>query len=231
MTPFRPDLRDRILAQTSASPAPSRSAHRPLALRIAAGALVSSATAGGVLAVALCASLAPMAPRPIALVALTTGGAVVLAIVAASAGLFRRSTLGPSRPTLLAIAIAVPFSLFLWKIACSSFFPNAQHAIADRPGLRCLALSLAVGAAPLIAALFLRRNTDARHPATAGLALGVAIGAASWVAVDLWCPVGNATHLLLGHLLPIALLAAAGALAGPRWLAMPGGVDPARTAW
>jgi hypothetical protein len=38
------------------------------------------------------------------------------------------------------------------------------------------------------------------------------------VLVDLWCPVSYLPHLLLGHLLPIAVLAAVGALVGGRLL-------------
>jgi hypothetical protein len=36
--------------------------------------------------------------------------------------------------------------------------------------------------------------------------------------VDLWCPVGYVPHLLLGHVLPIAILSLAGALIGGRVL-------------
>jgi hypothetical protein len=40
------------------------------------------------------------------------------------------------------------------------------------------------------------------------------------VLMDLWCPVAHPQHLLLGHLLPIAALAALGAWAGHRWLGL-----------
>ena len=36
--------------------------------------------------------------------------------------------------------------------------------------------------------------------------------------VDLWCPVGYVPHLLLGHVLPIAILSVAGGLIGGRVL-------------
>jgi hypothetical protein len=40
----------------------------------------------------------------------------------------------------------------------------------------------------------------------------------SSVLIDLWCPVSYLPHLLVGHVLPIAVLAAAGAAIGRRLL-------------
>jgi Negative regulator of sigma F len=47
-----------------------------------------------------------------------------------------------------------------------------------------------------------------------GAVIGFAAGACAWVAVDLWCPIAYVRHLLLGHLLPVFLLALTGALLG-----------------
>jgi hypothetical protein len=44
--------------------------------------------------------------------------------------------------------------------------------------------------------------------------MGFAAGAYAWFVVDLWCPVAYVPHLLIGHLLPLFLLAGAGALLG-----------------
>jgi hypothetical protein len=52
------------------------------------------------------------------------------------------------------------------------------------------------------------------HPALNGTGIGFAAGACAWVAVDLWCPIAYVPHLLLGHLLPVFLLALTGALLG-----------------
>jgi hypothetical protein len=51
-----------------------------------------------------------------------------------------------------------------------------------------------------------------------GAAFGAGAGLGSAVLVDLWCPVSYVPHLLLGHVLPIAVLAAAGACLGARIL-------------
>ena len=47
--------------------------------------------------------------------------------------------------------------------------------------------------------------------------MGFAAGACAWVAVDLWCPVACVPPLVLGHLLPLLVLAGAGALLGRRF--------------
>jgi hypothetical protein len=52
------------------------------------------------------------------------------------------------------------------------------------------------------------------RPALNGAVMGLAAGACAWVAVDLWCPVAYVPHLLLGHVLPLLVLAGAGALLG-----------------
>ena len=71
---------------------------------------------------------------------------------------------------------------------------------------------------PLAALVWERRGSDPVHPRALGVALGVAAGTAAAGLVDLWCPVGHLPHLLTGHVAPILLLGALGALAGARAL-------------
>ena len=66
---------------------------------------------------------------------------------------------------------------------------------------------------PLLSFLAIRRSAPVQ-PALNGAGLGLAAGACAWVAVDLWCPVAYVPHLLLGHVLPLFVLAGAGALLG-----------------
>jgi hypothetical protein len=72
----------------------------------------------------------------------------------------------------------------------------------------------------LLATVFLRRRSDAVHPAAQGAALAVAFGMCATVLGDLWCPVGHLPHLLGGHILPVALLALLGAWPLGRLLAI-----------
>ena len=81
-----------------------------------------------------------------------------------------------------------------------------------------MALSLLVAAGPLLSFIAIRRSAPAQ-PALNGAIMGFAAGACAWLAVDLWCPVAFVPHLLLGHVLPIGVLAAGGALLGRAFLA------------
>jgi hypothetical protein len=70
----------------------------------------------------------------------------------------------------------------------------------------------------LVAFVAVRRRSDPVHPGVAGAALGVTAGVAAGTLVDLWCPVGFVQHVLLGHILPLLVVAALGAWAGRRFL-------------
>jgi hypothetical protein len=111
------------------------------------------------------------------------------------------------------VALATPLALFGWKAAASAAVPGMMVPWPDRPGLRCLAVALECGIAPLAAFLVIWSRTQPANPRLTGVALGVAAGAVSWLLVDLWCPVGHAGHLLVGHVLPVVLLAGGGAAA------------------
>ncbi len=131
----------------------------------------------------------------------------------------RRGPLPASREALLAAVPSAPLAFFVWKAGWSIALGEAQWW-PTRPGLLCLAVSLVLGGALLAALIQTRRRSDPLHPGLGGAALGVASGAAAAVLVDLWCPVGHAAHVALGHVLPMLLLGLIGAWAGGRALAM-----------
>jgi len=64
------------------------------------------------------------------------------------------------------------------------------------------------------------------RPGITGAALGMAAAIAAGGLVDLWCPVAHVEHLLLGHILPLVLLAALGALAGRRFIRLGSRSEP-----
>lgn len=159
--------------------------------------------------------------RPLTLMLETALGAASIAAVAVWTIAGRgRSMVGRSTTVLGIAGLATPLLLFLWKIGTSAQFQDALGIGpmgADglpRAGWRCLRLSIALGLAPLIAMVLVRRNSDPNHPRLTGATLGIAASACAWVFTDLWCPVGNIPHLLRGHLLPMAILAALGAALG-----------------
>ena len=134
------------------------------------------------------------------------------------------SMLGRSRSCLLYGIALIPLGLLAWKVGCSLAFGDPMVEWPERQGLRCLSLSLLVATGPLLAFLAARPKAP-MHPALNGAAIGVAAGACAWVALDLWCPVAAVPHLLLGHVLPLGLLAVTGALLGRTLLALPRGVQ------
>ena len=177
------------------------------------GALVIFLEKGGFL---------PPTGRPPLVIALTSLGTAVIAGVGMSFLFTRgRSMLGRSRAFLLLVAAAATLGFLGWKYAVSLVFDMTAR-FPGRPGFRCLALSIATGALPLCAALIATRRSVPLRPGTMGAAFGAGAGLGSAVLVDLWCPVAYLPHLLLGHVLPIAVLAALGALVGRQILRMTG---------
>ncbi len=206
------DLRERVLAAVAvARPLPRAEARRrDRGLLVLAGlsSLLVFVVAGG---------FRPFRPydRPFALWAATSVGATAIAAAALALALRRGgSMLGRSAPFLLALALATPVLLVLWKVGVSSAFPGMTVPWEEKPGYKCLALAGATGIVPAAMFLYLWRGTAPAHPRLTGMALGTAAGAFAWVLVDLWCPVAYFPHLLLGHVLPLVLLAGIGAAAG-----------------
>ena len=224
------ELKAAVLAAAAEEPSPTRAAVRRR--NILMGVLAATSGVAAFVLFALFASdgqlvrfggtVAPHdhVERSLWQVLATAGGALVVATTALWFSLSRgRSMLGRSRTWLLAGVALTPLALFGWKVACSVAFGEPMAEWLQRPGLRCLSLSLLVAAGPMFAFLAMRRSAPV-HPALNGAAIGVTAGACAWVGVDLWCPVAFVPHLLLGHVLPLGLLAGAGALLGQLLLAL-----------
>lgn len=224
------ELRAQVLAAAAREPSPTRAAvtRRNRWLGVLAG--VGGMTAFIVFALFMSDSQllrlgGQVSPhqhleRSVWLVATTAGGALGVAATALWLALWRgRSMLGRSRSSLLYGSALIPVGLFAWKVISSLAFGYPMIAWPERPGLRCLSLSLLIASGPLLAFLAVRRRAPIR-PALNGAAMGVAAGACAWVAVDLWCPVASVPHLLLGHVLPLGILAAAGAVLGEALLSL-----------
>ena len=216
MSPVMPseDLKARLLAAARAAPAPTRSSESKRAAVLVTMAVLVSLTVflafGGV----------RMTGRPAALLIGTVAGTAAIAALTIWVAVGRGGAmLGRARSWLVAATIASPVALLAWKIYWSAQFDHGLAPWPSRLGLRCLGMSLSMGALPLVALLFTRRGTDAVHPGHAGLGIGVALGLAVATFVDAWCPVAYVPHLLLGHILPLALLGAAGLWLGKKILA------------
>jgi hypothetical protein len=218
------ELRAQVLAAAAAEASPTRAAinrrNRFISMVAAASAvgafMIFAALMSNGELVRLGGEVTPHQhlERSVWQVVTTAGGALGIAAAALWLALRRgRSMLGRSRGWLLYGGLLIPIGLFAWKVGSSMAFGDGMVVWPDRLGLRCLSLSLLVAVGPMLSFLALRRSVPV-HPALNGAAIGVAAGACAWLAVDLWCPVASVWHLLLGHVLPLCILGAVGALLG-----------------
>jgi hypothetical protein len=205
-----PELKQRVLASVANAPAPTR------AELMKARAWLLACGIAGAMAIFLLEGGVRLTSRPPSLAALTSLGSATIAGTGMWLLLTRgRSVWGRRASLLLAAAILSSVLLVAWRFGVSVLFEKVS-AWPERPGFRCLALSVATGALPLLAALLSWRRTRTVTPVATGAAFGAGAGLGSALLVDLWCPVSYLPHLLLGHLLPIGLLAALGGLLGWR---------------
>jgi hypothetical protein len=119
---------------------------------------------------------------------------------------------------VLALATLAPAAAFvLWRYGLGHLYDLASPW-PTRPGYRCFAMSVATGGILLFATLMAWRGVDPMTPRATGAAFGAGAGLGSALLIDLWCPVSYLPHLLIGHVLPLAVLAWAGAAVGGKLL-------------
>lgn len=199
-------LRARVLADVARVPSRSRPEGRRRA-----GLVYGLAVLAGLLFFEAWGGLAHSDGRPRGLTVAMAGGATVLALGASLVGWWRgRTMLGRPWQLLVAAPLLVPGLTLGWLLA----FHDRYVEPFARVGWRCLLLSLGSGAALLAAAVWLRKGSVTNNVALTGAALGATAGAWSAVVVDLWCPLTNVPHALVGHVAPIVTLTALGALLG-----------------
>jgi hypothetical protein len=85
-------------------------------------------------------------------------------------------------------------------------------------GLRCIFIAGIVGASTLAIFAVALRRAVAVAVGLRGAALGAAAGAWAGLAVFAFCPSGDLQHLLVGHVLPIALLTLLGVRIIQGWI-------------
>jgi Negative regulator of sigma F len=207
-----PDLKARVLASVGSVPAPTR------AETMRARAWLFGCGIVGALIVFFLEGGLRITARPPSLVALTSLGSAIIVGIGIWLLVTRGgSMLGRPRAVLVSAAVLAAAGFVAWKYAISSFY-GLTASWPERPGFRCLGLSVAFGALPLAGALLSWRRAAPLTPLATGAAFGAGAGLGSVVLVDLWCPVAYLPHLLLGHVLPIGLLAGLGAILGSRLL-------------
>jgi hypothetical protein len=153
--------------------------------------------------------------RPASSTARITLGLLVLAALSTAVISKRASSpLGHSGALLAALFGCIPCVVLAWLVL------RQQRAVpAEIPvGFRCLALTMVLGGMLLAAMTYARRASDPVHPGWLGAALGAVSAAWAAILVAAWCPLYDLSHTLLGHVAPVLLLAAAGAVLAARAL-------------
>lgn len=155
--------------------------------------------------------------RPLRFTLFIGGGMLVLAAIASRSTLFRSMAMA-KRPAALAwiVCSVVPLITLLWLGAWHGYYAEPFQ----RVGYRCVGLGSATGAILLAVTLYLQRHTMPRSSFAMGAALGAASAAWSAIFVVLWCPLTNAPHVCVGHVLPVFVITLLGALVGTKVLAL-----------
>ncbi len=140
---------------------------------------------------------------------------VGLAGAATAVALHRgRSGLGAGLGSLAAVALLTGPVYAALTLANPVHIAGMQPAWVDISpwGARCFFIACAVGTIVLASSGIVLRRAVPVASAWRAAALGAAAGAWAGLAVFVFCPSGELQHLLVGHLLPVMALVAAGAL-------------------
>src|SRR5690606_17496417 len=119
-----------------------------------------------------------------------------------------------------ALLLALPLAFFTY-LALTSGSWHGLSAVLGGQGpstTRCAVEALGLGALGATAIAYVWRRSDPFTPNLTGGLVGVLGGMSGALAMGLVCPGDEAWHLTLGHGSALAILAAIGALLGPRIL-------------
>jgi hypothetical protein len=159
-----------------------------------------------------------VAPRPVGYFALVAAAWAAIAVAASWGAVGRgRSMLGRPTAQRIAIAMVTPMMLIAVAAAGSAVWPQT---IDGRSSLEahfiCAVLTLLFALGPLVAFALVNRGSDPIAPSLTGAALGAAAGAWGAFGIELFCTRATPVHVFLGHVVPVAVLVAVGALLGRR---------------
>ncbi|HEX9290998.1 MAG TPA: NrsF family protein [Anaeromyxobacteraceae bacterium] len=208
-------LKLRVLEAVRQRPTPRRTDRLPftLGLAILAAAAMSAVLQWVPGLFGEVGGLAHAAGRPASSGAWILAGTVAVAICATWLVLpFRRSMLSPPRAMLLGVAIGVPLLVGAWLALWHGTYDDPF----TRTGWRCFGLTVLTAPWPFVALAYAGRRMEPRYPGTAGAALGAVAGAWAAVMVELWCPLSVHQHVVVGHVLPLLVVALAGSAIGAR---------------
>ncbi len=213
------ELRARVLDAARRSPVPAAPSGRHAQRLVLAR--------GFAIALAICIAAAirgseARTPRPLGCILSLELLWVSLAVAATWAGVNRGTSMLGRRPALrFAVAALTPAAMLAAWLPVAFAWPQTLH---DTSGLRshviCIVMTMTLAAGPLIAFIRLRRASDPVSPRVTGAAIGAAAGAWGDAAHVLICGYTAPAHILIGHILPIALLTGMGVFLGGRVVAL-----------
>lgn len=207
-------LRELVLAKTRAVPSPTAAEVAKKRARLAVAALVPAF----VLLAAL--GVGPKG-RPLALAVLVAVGWGAIATATTALVFSARSPLGPSRPMMGWLAACAPLLALSISAVGMAIYPDTwSGALPPKTHAACMILGFAMGVAPLVAMMVHLRGIDPVRPLARGAALGATAGTWAGTGMMLLCPHHELVHVLVGHVLPVALFAALGAVVGSKVLAL-----------
>lgn len=198
-------LRARVLTRIATTPSMTRRQGRALGW-----ALVLASIAVAAVIFQSIGGLAHAAKRPFTISLALASGWTVIAIALSWLVLGKRQSAARSPMICAVAALAAPVLLFGWM----DVFSGTYIEPFTRVGYRCFAYTLLIAALPLGSFLLLRRAIEPRAPAALGAAAGAACAAWGGVVIDLWCPLTNAPHVLVGHVAPLVTAIVVGATLG-----------------
>jgi RNA polymerase sigma-70 factor (ECF subfamily) len=214
-----PELRARVLAAARREPV---AAIKEGASRRVAVVLRGFAVAGAIAIAAGIHGSEAKTPRPLGCILSLELLWLSLAVAATWAGVDRgRSMLGRPKAWRVAVAALTPAAMLAAWLPVAFAWPQT---LVDTSGLRahllCVVTTMALAAGPLIAFAWLRRGSDPASPRLTGAALGAAAGAWGDAAHVPICGYTAPAHIIIGHILPVALLALVGVIIGDRVVAL-----------
>ncbi|HEY1957898.1 MAG TPA: NrsF family protein [Polyangiaceae bacterium] len=220
MTTLPPDIRAAVLAQAKRAPSPDAAkTRRAYATVVVLGVLVALAC------------FAPfglkLGGRPPAFIAISAAGWAAIALGATLLASSKRKTmLGVARSVLAFVALAAGPAIVAWVMGCTMGWPDVRDAAGTlHQHVTCFLTTSLFALGPAVALAFVRRGSDPVHPRATGAALGAAAAAWGGVLIDLHCPLASAPHVAIGHVLPVAIYAALGALVGARLFGVRGSAE------
>ncbi len=216
MSELPPSLRERVMQAAATRPAPTRQTtdrRRILSFCAAIVAVGIFAFMNGVPYIS--------ARRPVSHLVV---GVIAFALIAISSAVFTfrpiPSALGRRPAVRRKLAVAVPIALVLASLVANfsalvTFRWPSTNIWAHIP---CAIATMILGGIGLALLVRMERGVETIAPRAKGASLGAVVGAWTALLMAIECPYPDPFHVIITHIVPVALLVVVGMEFGSRWL-------------